>query len=76
MTYKRLFYLKYKKGLTTNDLVSQYPAEINRVSEVALLDIPEEILQGILREEKTFQRLMRLKKRYSKFLKDCQSPAS
>lgn len=68
MTYKRLFYLKYKMGLTTYDLVRQYPAEIGRVSEVALMEVPEGILREILHEEETFQRLMRLKKRYQKLI--------
>jgi hypothetical protein len=68
MTYKRLFYLKYKMGLTTYDLVRQYPAEIDRVSEVALVEVPEAILREILQEDETFQRLMRLKKRYMKFI--------
>ena len=66
MTYKRLFYLKYQKGLSTYDLVQQFPAEIDRVSEVALLDVPEGILREIVREEETFERLMRLKRRYLK----------
>jgi hypothetical protein len=68
MTYKQLFYLKFKKGLTTYELVNQFPSDIDRVSEVALLDVPEEVLREILREEEAFQRLMRLKKRYSKLL--------
>lgn len=65
MTYKRLFYLKYQKGLTTYDLVRQFPSDIDRVSEVALLDVPEEILRKIVREDETFHRLMWLKRRYS-----------
>ena len=68
MTYQKLFYLKYKKGLSTYDLVRRYPAEVGQVSEVAMLDIPEEILREILAEKAMFQRLMRLKKRYLKFL--------
>lgn len=68
MTYKRLFYLKYQKGLTTYELVKQYPAEIGRVTEVALLDVPEGILKEIVREDETLQRLLRLKRRFSKFL--------
>ena len=79
MTYKRLFYLKYKMGLTTYDLVRQYPAEIGRVSEVALVEVPEDILRDILREEEIFQRLMRLKKRYQKYIprdEDSQSWAA
>ena len=66
MTYQKLFYLKFKKGISTYELVRRFPEDINRVSEVALLDVPEETLRGILKEEKSFNRLMRLKKRFSK----------
>ncbi len=68
MTYDRLFYLKFKKRLTTCELVRMYPAQIKRVSEVALLDVPEHTLKEVLKETGTFTRLMRLKKRFSKFL--------
>ena len=68
MTYQQLFYLKYKKRISTYELVQRFPREINRVSEVALLDIPEEMLREILKEEKTFNRLMRLKRKFAKFL--------
>ena len=68
MTYERLFYLKFKKGLSTYDLVQQYPEAIARVSEVALLDVPEGTLKEIVKEEKALNRLMALKKRLSRFL--------
>ncbi len=70
MTYQKLFYLKYKKGLSTYDLVRRFPSDVGQVSEVAMLDISEEILKEIVAEKATFQRLMRLKKRYLKFLSD------
>lgn len=68
MTYHELFYLKYKKKISTYELVKRYPREADRVSEVALMDVPEGILRNIIREEEIFNRLMRLKKRYSRFL--------
>ena len=68
MTYQKLFYLKFKKGISTYELVRRFPQEIDRVSEVALLDIPEETLKKIIREDKAFHKLMRLKKRFSRFL--------
>ena len=64
MTYKRLFDLKYKKGLTTYELFRRFPESAVRVSEVALLEVPEVTLRSIVREEKEFSRLMRLKKRF------------
>lgn len=68
MSYHRIFYLKYKKGISTCELIQRFPDEIDRVSEVALLEVPEETLRLIVAEEKAFHRLMRLKKRFSKFL--------
>ena len=68
MTYQRLFYLKYKKGISTCELIERFPQEAYRVSEVALLDVPDATLKEIIREEKALSRLMRLKKKYSRFL--------
>lgn len=67
MTYERLFYLKYKKGLTTYELIRRFPEDAERVSEVALLDVPEPTLRKILWEKKAYERLMLLKKRFSRF---------
>ena len=67
MTYQRLFYLKFKKGLSSCELIQRFPEHIHRVSEVALLDVPEQTLKEIIREEKAFNRLMRLKRKYSRF---------
>lgn len=63
MTYQQLFDLKFKMGLSTYELVRRFPDEIERVSEVALLDLPEATLREIIREEAAFERLMKLKKR-------------
>ena len=68
MSYDRIFYLKYKKGISTYELIRRFPEEIDRVSEVALLEVPEETLRQIVAEERAFHRLMRLKRRFSKFL--------
>ena len=67
MTYQKLFYLKFKKGLSTYELVRRFPSEVARVSEVALLEVPEETLKAIINEDKEFNRLMWLKKWFSKF---------
>ena len=64
MTYSELFVLKFKLGLSTYELVRRFPDQIQRVSEVALMDVPEETLRQIVREEKSFNRLMRLKKKF------------
>ncbi|MBI3306624.1 MAG: hypothetical protein HYZ84_02290 [Candidatus Omnitrophica bacterium] len=64
MTYQELFYLKFKKGVSTYELVKRYPDEIERVNEVALLDVPETTLREIIHEEKVLMRLMRLKRKF------------
>ena len=64
MTYQELCYLKFKKGISTYELVKRYPDEIKRVNEVALLDVPESTMREIIHEEKILTRLMRLKKKF------------
>ena len=64
--YQTLFDLKFKKRISTYELVQKFPEEIGRVSEVALLDVPEAVLREILKEEKLYDRLMRLKRKFLK----------
>ncbi len=68
MTYRELFYLKFKKGVSTYELVRRFPEAIDQVSEVALLDVPEATLKEIIGEEKSFNRLMRLKRKFLRLL--------
>lgn len=63
MTYKEIFDLKYKQGVSTYELVQLYPDYIDRVSEIALLEIPEETLSQILEGKRMLKRLRALKKR-------------
>ena len=64
MTYRKLFDLKYKQGLTTHDLVRRFPANLQQISEIALMDIPENVLREIITEEEALTRLIKLKRRY------------
>lgn len=64
MTYDQLFQLKFREGISTYELVKRYPADIQRVSEMALLEVPEETLKEIVKEEKILSRLKRLKRRF------------
>jgi hypothetical protein len=63
MTHKELYRLKLNGGISTFQLMQLYPKDLKTVSEVALMDIPEEILKEILLEEKDLQRLLQLKKK-------------
>jgi hypothetical protein len=68
MTYEKLFELKYKKRLSTYELLRRFPDATEQVADVALMDVPEPTLKEIMVEEKEYHRLMRLKKRFSSFL--------
>ncbi len=63
MTYEELYDLKYKRGISTYELVRRFPDETRRISEVALLEIPEETLKQIIAEQEMLRHLLSLKKR-------------
>jgi hypothetical protein len=64
MTYNKLFQLKFREGISTYELVRRFPKDIQRVSEMAMLEVPDETLQEVVKEEKMLSRLKRLKKRF------------
>ena len=66
--YEKLFDLKYRQGVPTYELVHRFPEHIDRVSEVALLDIPESTLREVVLEKKIFERLISLKKQFQRFV--------
>ncbi len=63
MTYEQLYELKYKQGISTYELVCRYPNFIDRVSEVALMEVPEDTLSEVVQEKKVLKKLKTLKKR-------------
>ena len=60
--YEKLFDLKYRQGIPTCELPHRFPEHIDLVSEVALLEIPEDTLRGLALERKILQRLMSWKR--------------
>ena len=66
MTYKKLFDLKYRKNVSTYELIRLYPKAAERVWEIALLEVPEVTLRQVLCEEKTLERVIELKKKFLK----------
>ncbi|MCB9799789.1 MAG: hypothetical protein H6757_03420 [Candidatus Omnitrophica bacterium] len=64
MTYEEIFELKYLKGISTQELLRQYPDEASRVNEVALLDIPENVLRDMIQESDVLFRLIALKRKF------------
>lgn len=65
MTYRKLAYLKYHKGMSTQELMKRFPREIQRVTEVALVELSPNTLQEIVKEKAVLHRLMALKKMVS-----------
>ncbi len=66
MTYRSLYHLKYEKGLSTPELARRFPHDLQRVSEVALLDLSDETLQRVVQEKSTLKRVKALKKKFGK----------
>lgn len=64
--YEKLFDLKYRQGISTCDLAHRFPSHIERVNEVALLDIPKKVLREVVSEKEVLERLMNLKKQFLK----------
>ena len=66
--YEKLFDLKYRQGIPTYELAHRFPEHIDRVNEVALLDIPENTLREVVPEKKIFERLISLKRQLQKLV--------
>lgn len=62
--YEKLFDLKYRQGISTYELAHRFPEHIDRVNEVALLDISENILKELVPEKRILERLISLKKKF------------
>lgn len=68
MTYEKLFDLKYRQGVSTYDLIQQYPSSAEQVSKVALLEVPMETLKTVILHRDELTHLLGLKKRLLRFL--------
>jgi hypothetical protein len=64
--YEKLFDLKYRQGVPTYELVHRFPEHADRVTEVALLDIPENTLKELVSEKRLLERLISLKKQFQR----------
>ena len=64
MTYREIFNMKYNQGISTSELVKRFPGDIKRISEVALLEVSDEMLRQVISEANIVERLISLKKRY------------
>lgn len=64
--YEKLFDLKYRQGVPTHELAHRFPRHVDRIHEVALLEIPENTLKELVPEKRVLERLMSLKKQFKK----------
>jgi hypothetical protein len=64
--YEKLFDLKYRQGVSTYELAHRFPEHIDRINEVALLDVPENTLKKVVPERRTLERLISLKKQFQR----------
>ncbi len=62
MTYREIFDLKFHKKMSTLELERTHPAEIGKIREVALLDLPHRTLKKLLRNDRRLEELLTLKK--------------
>ncbi|MBU9889225.1 MAG: hypothetical protein KTQ49_05095 [Candidatus Omnitrophica bacterium] len=64
--YEKMYDLKYRKGISTIDLVHQFPKNMRHINEVALLDIPQKVLREVVVEKNVLEHLTALKQRLEK----------
>jgi hypothetical protein len=62
--YEKLFDLKYRQGVSTYELAQRFPEHIDRVHEVALLEVPENTLKEVIPEKRILERLISLKNQF------------
>jgi len=64
--YEKLLDLKYRQGVPTYELAQRFPEHVNRVHEVALLDVPESTLKEVIPEKRILERLISLKNQFQR----------
>ena len=68
MSYQELCYLKFRMGISTQELLRRYPQSRNAVKDVALMELPETVLKKIISEREDLKRLLDLKRQFKEFL--------
>ena len=61
MTYRALFDLKFNQGVSTIELEKKFPRDKHKISKLALLDLPREVLSSIVGSKKELFYLLSLK---------------
>lgn len=66
ITYRKLYRLKTERGLSTIDLVRRFPREREKITNLALLDLPQALLEQTLTEKQMMRRVADLRRRMFK----------
>ena len=62
MTYEELIKLKFGDGRSTQELFQAFPRDRIRIQEIALMDLSDEALRGLISEKRLVRKVIRLKK--------------
>ena len=62
MTYQTLFDLKFKHKVPTIELEKKFPKDREKISRLALLELPSEVLKNVVRNEKELTHLQALRR--------------
>lgn len=62
MTYQTLFELKFKQKIPTLELGKKFPKDKEKISRLALLELPAEVLKTVVKDAKELTHLANLKR--------------
>ena len=67
MTFQKLFDLKFKKGVSTIELEKRFPNQRKKISTLALLELPSNVLKKVVDTDKELCKLLELKQNLFQF---------
>lgn len=62
VTYQTLFKLKFEQKVPTLELEKKFPRDKEKISRLALLELPAKVLKSVVRNEKELFHLQSLKR--------------
>jgi len=62
VTYQTLFELKFKQKVPTIELGKKFPKDREKISRLALLELPSEVLKNVVRNAKEWTHLQALRR--------------
>ncbi len=62
VTYQTLFELKFKQKIPTIELEMKFPKDKEKISRLALLELPAEVLKTVVKDEKKLTHLKSLRR--------------